>query len=53
MSPPAISVNDRIVLRDRPWIVRHIEEVEGGCRLLKLEALDGETSRYGMRKAGC
>ena len=38
----AISVNDRITLRDRPWIVRQIVEVEGDRRLLKLEALDGD-----------
>ncbi|MER3399385.1 MAG: hypothetical protein C4316_12835 [Chloroflexota bacterium] len=42
VSTLAISVNDRIVLRDRPWIVRQVVEVEGNRQLLKLEALDGD-----------
>ena len=42
MSTLPISVNDRIVLRDRPWVVRQVVEVESNRRLLKLEALDGD-----------
>ena len=38
----ALSVNDRVLLRDRPWIVRQVVEVEGSRWLLKLEALDGD-----------
>ena len=42
MSTMAISVNDRLLLRDRPWIARQVTEVESGRRLLKLDALDGD-----------
>jgi SNF2 family DNA or RNA helicase len=42
MSTVGISINDRIVLRDRPWVVRRVTEIEGGRRLLGLEALDGD-----------
>jgi ERCC4-related helicase len=42
MSTVGISINDRIVLRDRPWVVRRVTEIEGGRRLLALEALDGD-----------
>jgi hypothetical protein len=37
-----MNTNDRILLRDRPWVVRQVTQVEGGRLLLKLEALDGD-----------
>jgi len=37
-----ISKNDRILLRDRLWVVRQVTEMEGGRLLLKLDALDGD-----------
>lgn len=40
-----IRVSDRIVLRDRPWIVRSATKAEGDRWLLKLEALDGDDPR--------
>jgi SNF2 family DNA or RNA helicase len=39
---PKMNTNDRILLRDRPWVVRQVTQVEGGRLLLKLEALDGD-----------
>lgn len=42
MSTLAISSNDRIVLRDRPWIVRQVTAVADDRRLVKLDALDGD-----------
>lgn len=42
MNTLVISVEDRIVLRDRPWVAREVAEVEGHRRLLKLEALDDD-----------
>lgn len=42
MSTLAICINDRVLLRDRPWIVRHVTEVASDQRLLKLDALDGD-----------
>ena len=41
-STVSVSVNDRVILRDRPWVVRHVEEVETNRYLLKLDALDGD-----------
>lgn len=43
MSSSAIKATDRVLLRDRPWIVRGVVAVAGGHRVLRLEALDGET----------
>jgi hypothetical protein len=37
-----MNMNDRILLRDRPWVVRQVTQVEGSRLLLKLEALDGD-----------
>jgi superfamily II DNA or RNA helicase len=42
MSVPRPFVNDRVLLRDRPWVVRQVTEATGGVRLLRAEALDGE-----------
>ena len=42
ISVHTIVQNDRILLRDRPWIIRHVVKVEGDRGLLKLEALDGD-----------
>jgi len=40
--PPEVHVNDRILLRDRPWKVLEVTKGEGGLQLLRLEALDGD-----------
>src|SRR5215471_14387523 len=45
VSTAAVSENDRVVLRDRPWIVRRVVEAEGSQRFLKLEALDDDEPR--------
>lgn len=37
-----VHVDDRIVVRDRPWRVRKATEVEGEQWLVSLEALDGD-----------
>ncbi|MGQ9863274.1 MAG: hypothetical protein ACUVRD_02150 [Bacteroidia bacterium] len=37
-----ISENDRVIVRERPWVIRQVAEAEGGQRLCKLEALDGD-----------
>lgn len=46
MSVSHIVQNDRILLRDRPWIVRNVQAVTGDRHLLKLEALDGDEPAY-------
>ncbi|GIW45682.1 MAG: helicase [Candidatus Binatia bacterium] len=43
MSNVELRINDRILLRDRPWVVRSTTALTGGRRVLELEALDGET----------
>jgi len=42
MSVQRISTGDRIVLRDRPWIVRHALQIQSDQLVLKLDALDGD-----------
>ncbi len=42
MTAIPIHPNDRILLRDRPWIVRQVSETGNAHRLLALEALDGD-----------
>ena len=46
MSTLAIRQNDRIVLRDRLWVIGQVTEVQGHGRLLKLEALDGDVPAF-------
>lgn len=42
MSTTAIETNSRVLVRDRPWVVREVAKVTNGRRLLTLEALDDE-----------
>lgn len=42
MHTDAVRTNDRVVIRDRPWIVRQVTKVADSHSLLKLEALDDD-----------
>ncbi|WP_075162185.1 helicase-related protein [Chthonomonas calidirosea] len=42
MTDMLIETNTRVVVRDRPWIVREVKKIANGHHLLTLEALDGE-----------
>ncbi len=46
MPGATVQVNDRVLVRDRPWRVQRLQAVGGSSAVVELEALDGEEPAF-------